>query len=188
MRRLLIFISIILLAASCKKIDPFVETDEGKDVLGFYLNGEKVTYTTSGGFPSEYPYRHRVYTRLINADSLEISASLDNYYYRDITIQIATADISTSKAITNPDITLTYLYRKYPLPPDTYTEGGAHVEYSYTVLVSGKLSFRKWDQHAGILSGNFNFDCEAPQCDGSVKSISVTKGTFDVSIDHVNNE
>ena len=188
MRRLLLFISIVLLAVSCKKIDPFVETDEGKNVLGFYLNGEKVTYMTSGGFPSEYPYRHNVYTRLINADSLVISASLDNYFYRSITIQIATADISTSKAITNPDITLTYLYRKCPIPPDIYIEGGEYYEHSYTILVNGELSFRKWDRKAGILSGNFNFDCEAPQCDGSVKSISVTKGSFDVSIDHDDNE
>lgn len=179
MRRLLIFISIILLAASCKKIDPFVETDEGKDVLGFYLNGEKVTYTTSGGFPSEYPYRHRVYTRLINADSLEISAELDNSIYRWITIQIAIADISTNHSITDPDITLAYLYRKYPTSPN-----GVSYSFAYTEFIRGKMSFRKWDQESGILSGNFYFDCDAPQRDSSVKHITVTKGSFDVSINN----
>ena len=184
MKRPLLFILMILLAVSCKKIDPFVETDEGKNVLGFYLDGEKVTYTTSGGFPSEYPYRHCVYTKQINADSLEISAELDNSIYRWITIQIALADISTNHSITDPDITLTYLYRKCPISPGIHTEGGRHFEHSYTEFVRGKMSFRNWDQESGILSGNFHFNCDAPQRDGSVKHISVTKGTFDVSINH----
>lgn len=187
MRRLLSFISFFLIVVSCeKKIDPFVETDEGKNVLGFYLNGEKVTYTTSGGWGR--PRSNDVYAKQINADSLEIGAALNNYYYPRIVIQIASADISTSKAITNPDITLKYLYRKYPLPPEIYSDGGQGHEYSYTVLVSGKLSFRKWDQKTGVLSGNFKFDCEAPQRDGSVKRISVTKGIFDVSTNNDDNE
>ena len=179
MKRALLFILMILLAVSCKKIDPFVETDEGKNVLGFYLDGEKVTYTTSGGFPSEYPYRHCVYTKQINADSLEISAELDNSIYRWITIQIAIADISTNHSITDPDITLTYLYRKYPTSPN-----GVCCSFAYTEFIRGKMSFRKWDQEVGILSGNFSFDCDAPQRDGSVKHIPVTKGSFDVSINN----
>ena len=173
----------ILLTISCEKIDPFVETDEGNNVLGFYLNGEKVTYATSGGFPSEYPYQHCVYTQTINADSLEISALLDNYYYDAISIKIAFQDISTEHCITDPDITLRYFYRKTPLPPDYYTDGGGSIERSVTVSESGRISFRKWDQEAGILSGNFNFDCSAPQFDGSIKHISVTKGNFDVRIE-----
>ena len=183
MKQLLLFISMILLTISCEKIDPFAETDQGENVLGFYLDGKKVTYTTSGGFPSEYPYRHCVYTERIDADSLEISANLDNHDYPWITIKIATADISTKHGISDPDITLTYIYRKTPLPPDTYSEGGAHFEYADTELVRGEMSFRKWNRTAGILSGNFSFDCDAPQCDGSVKHISVTNGTFSVSIE-----
>ena len=180
MKRLLFIFTIIKFSVSCEKIDPFIETDEGKNVLGFYLDGEKVSYVTSGGFPSEYTYKHCVYTRQVNADSLEISALLDNYYFDEITIKIAIADISTEQDITVPDITLRYLYRKYPLPPDKFTDGGGHIERSYTDFVSGNLSFRKWDRTAGILSGNFNFDCDATQFDGSIKRISVTKGNFDV--------
>ena len=182
MKRSLLFILMILLTICCEKIDPFAETDEGKNVLGFYLNGEKVSYQTSGGFPSEYPYRHRVYTERINADSLEISASLDNSYYYAITIQIATSDISTEHDITDPNITLTYFYKKLPLPPSEHSDGGGHIISSNTDFVSGKISFRKWDQTAGILSGNFYFECDAPQYDGSVKRLSITKGNFDVSI------
>lgn len=183
MKRRLLFISVILITVCCEKIDPFVATDEGNNVLGFYLDGEKVTYATSGGFPSEYPYEHCVYTQTINADSLEISALLDNYYYDAIWIKIALQDISTEHFITDPDITLRYFYRKTPLPPDYYTDGGGRVERFLTVLDSGRISFRKWDQEAGILSGNFNFDCSAPQHDGCIKHISVTRGNFDVKID-----
>ena len=57
----------ILLTISCEKIDPFVETDEGKNVLGFYLDGKKVSYKTSGGFPSEYPYEQCVYTEKLKS-------------------------------------------------------------------------------------------------------------------------
>jgi len=104
---------VILITVCCEKIDPFVATDEGNNVLGFYLDGEKVTYATSGGFPSEYPYEHCVYTQTINADSLEISALLDNYYYDAIWIKIALQDISTEHFITDPDITLRYtLFRE----------------------------------------------------------------------------
>ena len=124
MKRLLYIVSIIFLAGSCEKIDPFIETDEGKNVLGFYLDGVKVSYETSGGFPSRYPYEHCVHARWINSDSLEVSALLDNYYYDEITIKIAVADISTQQDITDPDITLRYLYRKYPIAPDDFTDGG----------------------------------------------------------------
>ena len=106
-----------------------------------------------------------------------------NYYYDAIWIKIALQDISTEHFITNPDITLRYFYRKTPLPPDYYTDGGGRVERFLTVLDSGRISFRKWDQEAGILSGNFNFDCSAPQHDGCIKHISVTRGNFDVKID-----
>lgn len=184
MKRLLYIVSIFFLAAGCKKVDPFIETDEGKNVLGFFMDGEKVTYKTSGGFPSEYPYTHCVYARSVNSDSLEVSALLDNYYYDEITIKIPVADISTLQDIIDPDITLRYLYRKYPIAPGEFIDGGGRMEFSYTDLVNGKLSFRKWDQATGILSGNFNFECDAPQYDGSVRRISVTNGNFDVQIEN----
>lgn len=185
MKRLLLFISVILITVCCEKMDPFVETDEGNNVLGFYLDGEKVTYATSGGFPSEYPYEHCVITNHFHADSLEIIALLDNYYYDEISIKFAVSEISTEHVITDPDITLRYFYRKTPLPPDEYSEGGGRIERYYTIFKSGELSFRKWDQEAGILSGNFEFDCEAPQYDGSVKSVSVTGGNFDVKTGNI---
>lgn len=183
MKQLLLFISMILLTISCEKIDPFVETDEGKNVLGFYLDGKKVSYQTRGGFPS--PYEHCVYTRHFNTDSLEIIALLDNYYYNEISIKIAISEISTTHEITDPEITLTYIYRVTPLPPNEYTEGGSRIERAYTLFKSGELSFRKWDQQEGILSGNFRFDCEAPQYDGSVKSVSVSGGNFDVKTGNI---
>lgn len=185
MKRLLLFISVILITVCCEKKDPFVETDEGNNVLGFYLDGEKVTYATSGGFPSEYPYEHCVYTNHFHADSLEIIALLDNYYYDEISIKFAVSEISTEHVITDPDISLRYFYRKTPLPPDEYSEGGWRIERYYTIFKSGELRFRKWDQEAGILSGNFVFDCEAPQYDGSVKSVSVTGGNFDVKTGNI---
>jgi hypothetical protein len=150
-------------------------------VLGLYLDGKKVSYTTNGGFPSEYPYMHNVFPKRIDADSLEIIALLNNYYYDEIKIKIAIADISIEHNITDPYISIRYLYKKTPLSPDDYSEGGTRTEYSYTDMVSGLLSFRTWDQE--ILSGNFNFNCDALQYDGSVKHISVTKGNFDVKFD-----
>ena len=188
MKHLMYLLTIILLAGSCEKIDPFVETNEGKNVLGFYLDGEKVSYETSGGFPSEYPYTHCVYTRKIGADSLEISALLDNYCFSEITIKIPVQDISTERDIADPDITLKYLYRKYPIAPDQFIDGGGRMEQSCTELVGGKISFRKWDESAGILSGNFNFVCDAPQYDGSVRRVSVTDGNFDVKFNTRDNE
>ena len=44
----------------------------------------------------------------------------------------------------------------------------------------GEIRFRKWDPETGILSGNFEFICDAPQFDGSVKHLSITEGNFDV--------
>lgn len=187
MKRLLV-LSMIFLAIGCEKIDPFLETDEGKNILGFYLDGTKVTYETSGGFPSEYPYRHCVYTKQIGTDSLEISALLDNYYYDKVVIKIPVSEISTTQDIINPDIKLRYVYRKYPSPPDKYSDGGGTIWRAYTDFVSGVLSFRKWDKTTGILSGNFNFECEAPQYDGSVRPVSVTDGNFDVKFNFNSNE
>lgn len=177
--QLLIFMSCIF-AASCQKIDPFVETDEGANVLGFYLDGTKVTYETSGGFPSEYPYEHCVYARQINADSLEINAILDNYYYNQIYFKIAFADISTERKLVDSDITLVYLYRKTPKAPDEHIDGGAHFEWATTELTASEISFRKWDPEYRILSANFSFRCKAPQFDGSVRNLNITKGNFDV--------
>lgn len=133
----------------------------------------------------QYPYEHCVYTKHFNTDSLEIIALLDNYYYNEISIKIAISEISTTHEITDPDITLTYIYRVTPLPPDEYSEGGGRIERAYTIFKSGELSFRKWDQQTGILSGNFRFDCEAPQYDGSVKSVSVSGGNFDVKTGNI---
>lgn len=180
MKRLLYIVSVIFLAVGCEKIDPFVETDEGKNVLGFYLNGEKISYDRKGGWGS--PYENLVYAIQINPDSLVVGAVLDNYYFDEITIKIAVADISTQEDIIDPDISLRYLYRKYPLAPDDNIDDGARMERSYTDFVSGMLSFRKWDQATGILSGNFDFECDAPLYDGSVIHLSITGGNFDVQI------
>ena len=186
MKRLLYILSIILIGVGCKKIDPFIETDEGSNVLGFYLNGEKVSNETTVLLPSLH-IDNRVYTRHLNADSLEITASLDNYLFYGISIKVAIADISTQQDLTDPDIDLFYIFRVSPITPDHIIDGGGHFERYRTEPVGGKLSFRTWDQNAGILSGNFSFDCDAPQFDGSVKRISVTKGNFDVNINHDGN-
>ena len=186
MKRLIYILSIIFLSTGCEKSDSLIETDDGRNVLGFYLDGEKISYKTSGGIPSEYSYEHCVYARWINSDSLEVSALLDNYYYDEITIKIAVADISTQHDIIDPDVTLSYLYRKYPLPPGDFSSGGTYIKFHDTEFVSGKLSFRKWDQTAGILSGNFHFECDAQQYDGSTKRLSVTKGNFDVQLENRN--
>lgn len=181
MKRLLCIVSIIFLATGCEKTDPFVETDEGKNVLGFYLNGEPISYETSGGFI--YEYRHLVHAEWINSDSLEISARLSDYYYKSIAIKIAVADISTRQNIIDPDITLMCFYKRYPLAPDDYSDGGFQETWCYASCENGTLSFRRWDPLAGILSGNFEFEGEVPVYDGSVKHISVTKGNFDVQIE-----
>ena len=185
MKRLLYLVSIIFAVAGCEKIDPFVETDEGNNVLGFYINGVQVSYVIYGGY-SPWPYEHSVHTKWINSDSLEVSATLDNYYVDKIMIKIAVADINTQQDIIDPDIKLRYLYRKTPIPPSHNTSGGASMEYRYTNFVRGNLTIRTWNQAAGILSGNFDFECDAPLFDGTTKRLSVTKGNFDVYVE--NNE
>ena len=180
MKRILFLLTIVLLGAACEKIDPFAETDEGKNILGFYLDGTKVSYETSGGFPSEYPYKHCVYARKINADSLEISALLDNYYYDQIMMKLAISDIATSGRLKNPEIMLRCFYRMYPIAPDLHIDGGARKEYAWAEATEGEIRFRKWDPETGILSGNFEFTCDATQFDGSVKHLSITEGNFDV--------
>lgn len=184
MKRLLNILILIIVAVSCVKIDPFTETDDGGNVLGFYLDGNEISYITSGGLFTGKPLEHCVYARQFSAnpDSLEISAKLNADYYYDISIKLAIADISTEHSITDPDITLSYLYKILPLPPSSSSEGGTWPIIAYTDFESGEISFRKWNCEAGILSGNFNFDCIAPQYDGSLKHISVTKGNFDVKI------
>ena len=185
MKRLLKSLILILIALSCQKIDPFTETDKGENVLGFYLDGNEMSYQTSGGLFTGKPLKHCVYVKQFSSDpdSLEISANLNADYYYDISIKFAISDISTEHSITNLNATLSYLYKLLPLPPSSSSEGGSYPIIAYTDFERGEMSFRKWDQKAGILSGNFNFDCLALQYDGSVKRISVTKGNFDVKID-----
>lgn len=180
MKWLSFLIAILALAVGCEKVDPFTESNEGNNILGFYLDGQKISNETSGGFPSEYPHMNCVYARAVNVDTLEISASLDSGTYPDIYIKIPFSDISTTRMLENPDIALVYLYRRYPKPPGEFTDGGIRKEYAYTDFVSGQISFRKWDEASKILSGNFSFKCDAPQFDGSVKHLTITRGNFDV--------
>lgn len=61
MKRLLNILILIIVAVSCVKIDPFTETDDGGNVLGFYLDGNEISYITSGGLFTGKPLEHCVY-------------------------------------------------------------------------------------------------------------------------------
>ena len=63
--------------ASCDKDDPFVETDTGKNTLGFLLNGKKVEYAWEPILPFvDYGYKVYAMEDYMGNDTLYINAVL----------------------------------------------------------------------------------------------------------------
>lgn len=68
----------VLSFASCDKDDPFVETDTGKNTLGFLLNGKKVEYAWEPILPfTDYGYKVYAMEDYTRNDTLIMYAVLE---------------------------------------------------------------------------------------------------------------
>lgn len=174
-RPLLICTTLLMfMAVSCPHYyDPFEEeTNSGVGVLGFYVDDSPVIY-------------HDAYVTNIGEDSLEISSTfwLDHYEY--LTIRFAKKDMSLDTPISNPKITLKYLYSLTSRENQHTGEMTFHPEYHTLEAESGELSFRYIGPHESIentevISGNFSFEGTKILISGETQKLVATGGTFDL--------
>ena len=180
MIRNLVFLVVSATFFACVKIDPFVESDEGKNILGLYLDGKEISYLRSGGIV--VPFENEVYATRVGSDTLSITAKLDDECYSSIYMKFALADIDSHNRLTDFTMGLTYIYRKYPAPPTVGYSGSAYYEYKDAEFISGEITLRRCDLDAGVISGNFSFKCDTPRYNAKTTRHSITKGNFDVKL------
>jgi hypothetical protein len=91
------------MAVSCPHyFDPFEEeTNEGRGVLGFYADDSEVIY-------------REAYITPVGEDSLEIYSTFWLENYGELRIKFAMKDMSLDTPITNPEISLEYVYSLTP--------------------------------------------------------------------------
>ena len=166
--------SLMFMAVSCPHYyDPFEEeTSSGRDILGFYVDESPVIYRD-------------VYITKIGEDSLEISSTFWLDHYEQLTIRFAKKDMSLDAPISNPKITLKYLYSLTNKENQHTGEMTFHPEYHKLEAESGELSFRYIGPHESIanmevISGNFSFEGTKILISGETQKLVATGGTFDL--------
>lgn len=176
-----LFLIVCLILQGCKKDDPFEATQEGKNTLGFYFDGKKYEYDTSGGFPSEYPYENCVYGWYFTTENkLSVSAIIADSKLCHFSFELAERNIQTGKIyeLTKENSTfnavLTFVY-----PHD---KGNGTTEYTYKnpTAKRGFIEFTKFDREHRIASGKFEFDFDIESDSGEISSKRLTGGMFDV--------
>ena len=149
-------VSLICMATACPKyFDPFEkETEEGVGNLGFYLDGQPVSYK-----------KNRIAgAGMFGKDSIWILAYLDYEDYYSLIMQFPIEDISVENPIKNPDIRLRYVYKVIE-EKNEYGNLVIRTLYKDIKAETGELSFRfvgpsEDHDHTSCttLSGNFFFE------------------------------
>ena len=165
--------------ASCDKDDPFVETDTGKNTLGFLLNGKKVEYAWEPILPFvDYGYKVYAMEDYMGNDTLYINAVLEpieelrgsNY----ISIKLPITKLSPGAVLENvADIELPYL---------AGSEQKGEITHKYRqnlAITSSRVGIRTC-KRGEVLSGTFEFEGDAHFMDGTDKHCKITEGHFDV--------
>ena len=175
-------VSLICMATSCPKYhDPFEkETEEGVGNLGFYLDGQPVSYK-----------KNRIAgAGMFCKDSIWILAYLDYEDYYSLIMQFPIEDISVENPIKNPDIRLRYVYKVIE-EKNEYGNLVIRTLYKDIKAETGELSFRfvgpsEDHDHTSCttLSGNFFFEGNDYLDSGDIRKVTVTGGTFDVCYQH----
>ena len=171
------------MATSCPKYhDPFEEeTNEGVGNLGFYLDGQPVSYKKN----------RMASAGMFGKDSIWIRANLDHENYQSLIMQFPIEDISVENPIKNPDIRLRYVHNVIT-EEDEYGNLVVRTLYKDIKAETGELSFRyagpsenhDHDPSCTTLSGNFFFEGNDYLDSGDIRKVTVTGGTFDVCYQH----
>ena len=169
----------VLSFASCDKDDPFVETDTGKNTLGFLLNGKKVEYAWEPILPfTDYGYKVYAMEDYTRNDTLIMYAVLEpieelrgsNY----ISIKLPITKLSPGAVLENvANIELPYL---------AGAEQEGEITHNYTQnldITSSRVGIRTC-KRGEVLSGIFEFEGDAHFMDGRDVHCKITEGNFDV--------
>lgn len=162
---------------SCEKSDPFIETDSGKNTLGFMLNGKKVEYYWQPVLPPAV-YIEPVSARELINGTLEISANLEPMEELGntsiIVINLPVNKLAQGAILKNvADIQLPYLAGSEKV--DDYTR----LYYDDLKITSSRVGIRTC-KPGEVLSGTFEFEGDATFMNGTTKHFKITKGNFDV--------
>lgn len=167
-------VSLVCMAVSCPHYyDPFgEETNEGRGVLGFFADGSEVIY-------------REAWVTTVNEDSLEICSTFWLENYGQLRIRFAAEDMSLDTPITNPDITLEYVYNLTPYDYGKIGNITYKAEYRTIDIESAELSFRRIGSYDGssrsdVISGNFSFEGTKVLSSGETRKFKATDGTFDL--------
>lgn len=183
---ILTFIVCVSFQSCVKKENPFLDTQEGKNTLGFYLDGKKYEYATAGGFPSEYPYSHCVYGSYFTADhKFSLSAELDSQDdLDDFSLTLINDNLKAGKKymLTEEgsllEVILTYVHWT------PQGNGMSTSEINKIKAKSGYIEFSKFDINSKIASGRFEFEFESESESEKEEPVikKLTNGMFDASL------
>ena len=95
--------------------------------------------------------------------------------------------MSLETPITNPEISLEYVYSLTPYDSGTSGNLTYRAEYRTIEVEAGELSFRRIGSSDGIyrgdvVSGNFSFEGTKVLNNGETREFKATDGTFDLRI------
>ena len=168
--------------ASCDKDDPFVDTDSGKNTLGFLLNGKKVEYvwyapilppavslpTSQGAHAIEHADTLEIYSKLTGA--VEVLDGLEQ-----ISLCLPLNQVSQGAVLNNTaDIVLPFLTGK-----EIDSDGWTHMFWGHLKVTSSRVSIRTC-KRGELISGTFECEGDAEFPDGTSKHCKITNGHFDV--------
>lgn len=166
-------VSLLFMAVQCDYVENSMEeTQTGRMVLGFVVDGETVNCSIAGT-------ENSVFADILEGDTLEIRAGMHHDVYGPIVLKIPMSEIGDSP-INDPVIQMQYLYKVIPNPPTVDFGPGKKYEYLYAEPEDASISFRFWDLDEGIVAGNFSFSFDRHYADGKVGRVHVERGNFDI--------
>ena len=169
----LAMVSLLFMAMQCDHVENSMEeTQTGRMVLGFVVDGETVNCSIAGT-------ENSVFADILEGDTLEIRAGMHHDVYGHIVLKIPMSEIGDSP-INDPVIQMQYLYKVIPNPPTVDFGPGKKYEYLYAEPEDAVISFRYWDMDEGIVAGNFSFSFDRHYANGKVGRVHVERGNFDI--------
>ena len=192
--------------SSCEKDDPFIETNVGKQTLGFNVNGEKLTYAVVGSIldGTGVPPCNDVKGKVEN-DTLYISAGINDQCFNSITFGIPISKVAPGKSLKleNKDFIVSLCYSYYLTNISEEDKKFGVVAYGRSTVAefeSGEFCIRYYNQEDNIVAGSFTlnghveipeyaakevFENNQPHYQSLPKGkmeLNITNGMYDVKI------
>lgn len=178
MKKIVVLLIILLGTNSCELWRPekVVETNTGQNVLGFTLNGTYISY--KAGLGKGELIRNHVFGYYNDTDStFEITASLYNSIWKELTIHIPANNIIVGESTEDVSFNLEYTYSLTHDP----NGNGSYTVNKFVENTTGEVMIRYWDKDLKIIAGNFSFSGTAPQNNDTVIQVLATDGLFDIN-------